>query len=87
MNCTKCNGLLVQDWLDEDGEKWVPALKCVNCGKYWYPMADKKELSRGNQHTLNEIGDILGCTRQNVTLIEKQAMAKLRNRIVYGRVE
>lgn len=76
--CTKCNGRLAKDWLNED-TKWIPSLKCINCGKQYYERASKEEIEATNTFTQIEIGERLGITRQAVSLIEEKALRKLRD--------
>ena len=50
IKCTKCNGFLTHDILESDRTKLrIPAIKCFNCGKYWYNEADEREL-RGDYY-------------------------------------
>ena len=47
MTCTKCGGCLEQTRLDGENEMAlhvsIPAIRCINCGMYWYHMASNIE--------------------------------------------
>ncbi len=83
MKCTKCNGLVVKTYVGESEiyAPHIPAGRCVNCGKHWFPPPTKEEMESGVIHTAQEVGDKLGVTRQRVDQIMRSAFKKMAGEI------
>jgi len=50
MNCSRCQGLMVEDQLlDMEGaygQMWTTSLRCVNCGRIYDSLTEQNRLAR-----------------------------------------
>jgi hypothetical protein len=66
------------------GGETIDAVRCINCGDYWYDMASEYERTKDQPgQTHQQIGKTLGVTRQRVHQIEQEALKKLKKTMNY----
>ena len=77
MNCTRCLGLMISTYEQEDDGYDLPAFRCINCGNYIHLPVSPAELAGKGPMLLKEVGEEMGLTRQRIQQIEQVALGKL----------